>query len=101
MTRKDSSTHLSSEKLSFYEQWPGIALVILSGSLLAAYFSRFGTLPDKSEAWGQFGDFMGGVVNPFVGIFTILLLIRTLRLQRQELAETRAEMVRQGAETSK
>lgn len=54
-----------------------------------------GDLLQKQDAWGQFGDFIGGILNPVVGLITLLLLVRTLELQRKELQEQRQEISRQ------
>lgn len=52
---------------------------------------------DYRSAWGQFGDFMGGMVNPFIGLLTIFLIARSLAqnekaigLARDELEATRS-----------
>ncbi len=63
------------------------------------YIENFGSKPSKSqEIWGQFGDFVGGIVNPVVGLVTIVLLILTLQSQRRELQEQRRQAAIQGFE---
>lgn len=47
----------------------------------AVYFIRFflfdgQILSQSAEHWGQFGDFVGGVVNPIIGFLTIVILVR-------------------------
>lgn len=42
--------------------------------------------------WGAFGDYMGGVLNPIIGIITVLLIVLTLATTRKEAADARAEM---------
>lgn len=50
------------------------------------YRDQFGTSRSSDPAtWGQFGDFLGGVINPMVGLITIVLLLATLRSQRAQL----------------
>ncbi|WP_049630890.1 hypothetical protein [Cellvibrio sp. pealriver] len=44
------------------------------------------------EQFGQFGDFIGGLVNPLVGICTLGLVMWTITIQRQTLMETRKEL---------
>lgn len=51
------------------------------------YFIRFCLFDDQvlsssAEHWGQFGDFVGGVVNPIIGFLTIVVVVR----QNNELA---------------
>ena len=38
-----------------------------------------------SQHWGQFGDFVGGLVNPLVGVATVLLVLINIRIQQKEL----------------
>lgn len=60
----------------------------------AAYIFKFGSHGFSSDqgVWGQFGDFIGGVVNPSVGLATVFLLLITVILQRKELRNSIAEM---------
>ncbi|WP_407436751.1 hypothetical protein [Lelliottia sp.] len=50
------------------------------------YFSNFDPLngfpSDKSE-WGTFGDFIGGVTNPILTFFTMIMLIKSINLQQE------------------
>ena len=79
-----------------------LILVIPAGITLFAlhkYTDMFGWALSRShEIWGQFGDFLGGVVNPVVGLVTIVLLIFTLQSQQKELAEQRSQAAIQGFE---
>lgn len=68
--------------------------------LLAAgvYLIRFG-IPSTSsgltggrDAWGQLGDYFGGLMNPVVALAALVLLAWSIRIQKQELAETRAAL---------
>ncbi|WP_417702592.1 hypothetical protein [Pseudomonas sp.] len=54
------------------------------------YLYRFnGGLSDKQEVWGQFGDFLGGSLNPMLGFLTVIILVSTLKTQRRELRDTK------------
>lgn len=55
----------------------------------------FGKLSADPAEWGQFGDFIGGIVNPSVGLVTIILLVLTLRSQENELREQRNQIALQ------
>lgn len=62
------------------------ALLILAMWLL--YFYQFGyrvpsELSPKQEVWGQFGDFLGGVLNPVLTFITMMFLAGSLRLQAE------------------
>ncbi|WP_145499395.1 hypothetical protein [Yersinia bercovieri] len=60
-----------------------VALVIMA-FVLALYFLWFGPgFSHKTEAWGQFGDYFGGVLNPILTFTSVVLLIRSIDLQRE------------------
>jgi fumarate reductase subunit C len=97
--RKKSGAKWYSTALSY---WPLICVVTCIGLVAWQYLSTFyneihcdssiylcEALKSKPEVWGQFGDFVGGLLNPIVGICTIILLIATLNLSRVELKEAR------------
>jgi len=42
--------------------------------------------------WGQFGDFIGGLLNPLIAYLAFYWLITSVRIQKQELKETREEL---------
>jgi len=44
---------------------------------------------DDRASWGQFGDFLGGVINPTFGFLTILLLLAELKATRKASEEAR------------
>lgn len=78
---------------------PWLPVVVPALVLFAAlwiYRNNFnGDFSGTHEHWGQFGDYLGGLLNPIVGLITLLLLVRTLELQRTELQEQREEIRRQ------
>lgn len=47
-----------------------------------------GLSPDQG-AWGQFGDFIGGLLNPIVAFFAFYWLTESVHIQKQELSEAR------------
>ena len=52
---------------------------------IAMYLKQFGIAPAVDhDIWGQFGDFVGGLLNPMVSFAALVLLARTYLLQRQE-----------------
>ncbi|GFD84958.1 hypothetical protein KUL150_10170 [Alteromonas sp. KUL150] len=84
---EDESTAL--DKIIHYFPYFAISITIL---MFAIYFIRFhGGLGDHN-AFGTFGDFFGGILNPMLTFFTILLLLRQLRYQRSELYATVREL---------
>jgi hypothetical protein len=57
----------------------------------AAWFSFSNGLGLSKDAgtWGQFGDFVGGVLNPLVAFSACFWLATSVRLQKAELNATR------------
>ncbi|PRD14888.1 hypothetical protein [Pantoea coffeiphila] len=51
-----------------------------------SYWIRFGhgfNFSVDPAVWGQFGDFLGGVINPLLTFISVILLINSVGLQRQ------------------
>jgi hypothetical protein len=46
-------------------------------------------LSNDPAAWGQFGDYFGGILNPVCAYMAFIWLVRSYSLQKTELAETR------------
>ncbi|MFL9596728.1 hypothetical protein [Aeromonas veronii] len=64
----------------------------------AAYYINFGidsNISQKTDVWGQFGDYLGGVLNPILSFISIYLLINSLSLQHQANASLVDEIKRQ------
>jgi len=60
--------------------------------MLLAYFGNFNDGFGNQSDFGAFGDFFGGILNPMLTFFTILLLLRQLKYQRSELHATVKEL---------
>lgn len=87
----------------------------LFGCALMLYFWKFGGfswqflghLSSKKSEWGQFGDFLGGLLNPLIGLVTIWLLTISLRQNSEMLWAARRELelarvaLERGAEAQK
>lgn len=62
-----------------------VGLVLLGsliGIILTLYFYRFhAALSLDSATWGQFGDYVGGVINPILGFFSFITLLLALQVQ--------------------
>ena len=75
---------------SVARNWPFWLVAVVFGVASSLYRDQFGTVRSSDQAvWGQFGDFLGGVVNPMVGLVTIVLLLATLRSQQEALGQTK------------
>lgn len=68
----------------------GGALIFL---VLVMYVCNFnGNLTSQSEKWGQFGDYIGGTLNPILAALAFYWLTASIRLQIQEMRETKIEL---------
>jgi hypothetical protein len=73
---------------------PSIA-VLLTFSVVSVYFHYFsGGVLVEHDKWGQFGDYLGGVLNPIFGFLGFIALLLTLKLQRQELKLSTEELAK-------
>ena len=69
----------------------GIAIII--PSIYMIWFLYQGqSLSSDTADWGTFGDFVGGILNPVVAFFALLLLMVSIGIQREELKATRKEL---------
>ncbi len=66
--------------------------------LLFVYIFTFHKLPlnENPAAWGSFGDYMGGLLNPIISLFTLVVAVSVWQLQKTELLETRKALEEQG-----
>lgn len=69
--------------------------------LLIAYIWVFHELPgnESPPAWGAFGDYVGGLLNPLVSTFTLIVAVKVWRQQKIEMADTKNALEKQ-AETA-
>lgn len=70
-----------------------VVLVVIALFLLGIYFSNFNGHWGNQGDFGTFGDFLGGTLNPILGFATVVLLIRSLKLQSIDLVISRRELV--------
>ena len=64
-----------------FAAWPYITCVTESGWEHCFFWS----LSSKTGTWAEFGDFIGGFVNPLLGLLTIYLLVNTIAQQNKAL----------------
>ncbi len=70
-----------------------LSAVLALGLALGSYVAYFGNRPivPDAAAWGRFGDFVGGILTPLVGLLATLAIVWSMKLMRYELANaTRA-----------
>jgi hypothetical protein len=87
------------EQESPIQKWAPYLVLIVLGGAVAFYLTQFPNgLSDKQSVWGQFGDFVGGLVNPIIGFFTIWLLAVSLRQNHKALRQANAALEQAKAE---
>ncbi|WP_157933849.1 hypothetical protein [Alloalcanivorax mobilis] len=68
-------------------------MILVLACTIFFYFYRFRGLGlGGPESFALFGDFVGGVINPVLGFFTVFLLLISLRIQKRELAIANKEI---------
>jgi hypothetical protein len=69
------------------------SFIIILAAMLGLYIYRFGITTSTSQStWGAFGDFIGGILNPLVSFFTLIVAVSVWKLQRLQLAATKKEL---------
>ena len=72
-----------------------IALCLVLG-VATIYIYTFGTVRlDKQDAWGQFGDYFGGLLNPIFALLAFLGLLWSISTQQQESRAAAKELSEQ------
>ena len=67
----------------------GIPAVIVAALVVGVYAFRFGDhLSANHERWGQFGEYLGGVLGPLLSFLALLAVVGTLQLQLQQFDAT-------------
>ena len=69
----------------------GVLVVIAVWFFYLRSFGPFGLSTDQA-VWGQFGDFVGGVINPFLTFLSLIALLMTVKLQADQLSAAREEL---------
>lgn len=76
-------------RLKFIVLGGGFFLVFVAGT----YFYNFrGPLEKSADKWGQFGDFIGGTLNPVFGFLALIALLSTIAIQVRELRISTREL---------
>ena len=66
--------------------------VLTLGGVLLKYRLTFPNFSPTADGFGQFGDFVGGALNPIFGFLGLIALLVTVALQRKELQVARDEL---------
>jgi len=73
-----------------------VSLVMLAIAAMAAtaflFVFKFHTPPYGMSQLGQVGDYFGGLLNPLIGVITILAVYFTFRMQKEELKTAKSDL---------
>jgi len=67
-----------------------LAVFIVTGVYVVHFWGV--PLAEKGDVWGQFGDYLGGVLNPVFGFLSVFALLVALVLQTRELRLSRESL---------
>ncbi len=67
----------------------GIIFVILLAYIINFGFLVHAPLSKDPSHWGQLGDYVGGILNPFIAFFAFFWLSQSVLIQKEELADTK------------
>ena len=68
-----------------------VAIVYLSFFINFSYHLNY-KISNDSTQWGQFGDYVGGLLNPVLSFISMVLLIQSLNIQTQTNEKTIEEL---------
>lgn len=77
---------MSANSSTLLPRWLLVGIGLIALAALAATITPYvvvfsGGVTSDQEKWGQFGDYIGGSLNPVFGFLSFALLLLTLRLQ--------------------
>ena len=75
------------EKLKRYGWTVFVVVILLISAVLGMFIIQFKDLPlsETADAWGQFGDYLGGTLNPFLAFLSFSALLFTIFIQLKQL----------------
>ncbi|MDK9723393.1 MAG: putative phage abortive infection protein [Sterolibacteriaceae bacterium MAG5] len=74
-------------------KWLALVGIVVATIIIGAYLVKFsGSLSDSREEWGQFGDYVGGLLNPTFSFLALLAFLGTFALQVRELRISAKEL---------
>ena len=94
MKNKSESTPFNDEEFADHLVKVGVFVIVAACLALLIYLFWFHghKLSNDPGDWGAFGDYIGGLINPVVGLATVVLVIYSINIQRRELRATVEEM---------
>lgn len=67
----------------------GLVLVVISVFMIKVWLLSDNQLSSNAEKWGQFGDYVGGILNPLMAFLAFYWLTQSVLIQKQELMDTK------------
>nr|DAL28941.1 MAG TPA_asm: hypothetical protein [Caudoviricetes sp.] len=61
----------------------GVCIVVFTWFAYWVMYGNGFNFSKDTAVWGQFGDFLGGVINPLLTFISVVLLINSVNLQRE------------------
>lgn len=96
MANVDLKTKLADLDVDRLLKWLALIVAVATTMIVtvfASYYITFnGVLTAKQDYWGQFGDFIGGTLNPILSFLTLMAIVLTVVLQHKQLEMSRAEL---------
>lgn len=68
--------------------------IVIAGLIFLAYFFRFmsASVSNDPSGWGQFGDYVGGIMNPVISGLALYWVTQSIVMQKKELHATRKSL---------
>ncbi|MFN3437870.1 MAG: putative phage abortive infection protein [Acidovorax sp.] len=94
MTKENQTEPFSDDEFPDFLLKIGLAVFVFAILVVSVFAFKFSNQPisDSAGDWGTFGDYVGGLLNPAVGLATVLLVIISIVTQRKELRASLKEM---------
>lgn len=97
MPRKELVSELEGMDSAQLFKWLSWIVAFASAYLLtvlAVYLFFFGAegFSTSQEHWGQFGDFLGGTVNPLMSFLALIAIVLTIILQSKQIELSKGEL---------
>ncbi|EAR07591.1 hypothetical protein MED297_00180 [Reinekea sp. MED297] len=75
----------------------GLGMLVILTPFAAYYLNigQFHPVSDQQAVWAEFGDFVGGVANPFIALLALIGLLVTIRMQQREFQDVKESMQEQ------
>ena len=69
-----------------------LGFLLLAGIVIIYVYQFRGPLADAQSVWAEFGDYVGGALNPILSLLGLVALLLTVFLQSEELRLSRKEL---------